>query len=256
MLARRDWIPLLTESMSLGTAIVGNASAIAVFADAHDARTRTRHAQLAAAVGPLIVANRDNAAAELGWIASRSPQDRAALFIPPSVTTSRLTGVARLLLEGDEPQVGVELPDAGDLLDLLDARGMGAVSRDLRGARGAVQLLPDGWEKTVAHLLREAMREVLLALAPDDQIPNPAKVRVTRKMRVSYAVGDSSKTLVAVVDGAARGWGSLVDFFNAEAHNEHDSRLDRAGMIGGVIAVEGIIRMIIAAYDIARRNSA
>jgi hypothetical protein len=254
MLARQEWVSLLTESMSLGSTIVGNASAIAAFAEAPDARTRRRHARLAAAVDPLIVANRDNAAAELGRIGTGSPQDRASLFIPPSVTTSKLTGVARLLLDGDEQQSGAEPPDAGDLFDILDARGMRAVSRDLRGARDAIARLPDGWAKTVAHLLREAMREVLLVLAPDDQIPNPAKTRVTRRMRVSYAVGGASRTVAVVIDSAGRGWEDMVGFLSAEAHNAGDPRLNRAGMIGGVIAVEGMIRMLIAAHDLGRRS--
>jgi len=47
----------------------------------------------------------------------------------------------------------------------------------------------------------------------------------------------------------------MADFLSAEAHNDHDSRLNRAGMIGCVIAVEGTIRMLIAAHEIGKRGS-
>lgn len=255
MLARPEWVSLLTESMSVGSKIVGDASAIAAFMDASNARTSRIYNRLAATVNPLIEANRDNAAAELGLIAGASPGERTPMFLTPSLTTSRLTGVALLILDRDEQHAGTDLPDAGDLFDLLGARGMSWAIRDLRGARDAVTRLPDGWAKTTAHLLREAMREVLSGLVRDEDIPNPNTVRVTRRMRVAFAIGGGSKTLAAVIDGASMGWEHMADFLSAEAHNDHDSRLNRAGMIGCVIAVEGTIRMLIAAHEIGKRGS-
>jgi DNA-binding MarR family transcriptional regulator len=248
LVARHEWVSALAESVSLGSAIFDDAAAIAAALPTTDVLSR-RHARLSRAVEPLIVANRDNAAAELGWIVERSPMERAPLFLTPSVTTRSLSGVARLLVDGTERHGG-SVPDPGDLFEILEARDMSSVSRDLRGARDAITRLPDGWPKTAAHLLREAMREVLLILAPDEEIANPDGVRITRRMRILHAASRGSETVSAVIDGAAKGWDDMVGYLSAEAHNENEPRLGRDGMIGGVVAVEGMIRMLLAAHDI------
>lgn len=255
MLARADWVPLITESVAVNSAIVRNVFAINEFAKATDFRLRKRHARVAAVMDPMVVANRDNTAAELGRLVSGSLDERAGLFISPSKATGRLAGVARSILDGQEPQTDVGLPDAGELLDFLDRRGMSAVSRDLRGARDALADLPDAWAKTAAHLLREAFREVLLVLAPDPEIPNPAKEQVTRRMRITYAIGSESETLATLVDSTATGWDGMVGFLSSEAHRDVDPRLNLAGMVGVLLAVEGMIRILIAAHDIGRHHT-
>jgi hypothetical protein len=255
MLARAEWVPLITESVAVNSAIVRDAFTIATFADMTDVGLRKRHARVAAVIEPVIVANRNHTAAELGRIDSESPEDHGELFIAPSIATSRLTGVARFLLDGQGQYADAELPDPGDLFDVLDRHGMAAASRDLRGARDTLVSLPYGWAKTSAHLLREAFREVLVALAPDDQIPNPAKERVTRTMRVNFAIGSDSETLRTLANSAATGWEGMVGFLSSEAHRDAEPRLNHAGMVGVLLAVEGTIRILIAAHDIGRIRS-
>lgn len=252
MVARADWVPLITENLAVNTGIVRDRFAIAEFVRVSDASLRKRHRRIASMIDPLIVANRDHTAAELGRIVKGSADERTVLFVPPSITTRRLAGVARLLLDGEDPHEGADLPDAGDLLDMLDRRGMSAVSRDLRGARDALVYLRHGWAKSCAHLLREAFRELLLVIAPDDQIPNPARERLTRKMRIGFAIGSESETLETLVDSAATGWDGMVAYLSSEAHREEEPRLDRAGMVGVLVAVEGTIRILIAAHEIGK----
>jgi hypothetical protein len=92
-------------------------------------------------------------------------------------------------------------------------------------------------------------------LAPDDQIPNPAKERMTRRMRINYAIGSGSETLTLLADSAATSWDGMVGFLGSEAHRDLEPRLGVAGMVGVIVAVEGTIRILITAHDIGKNRS-
>jgi hypothetical protein len=58
-----------------------------------------------------------------------------------------------------------------------------------------------------------------------------------------------------LADSTATGWEAMVGFLSSEAHRDAEPRLGVAGMVGVVVAVEGTIRILIAAHDLGENGS-
>lgn len=147
------------------------------------------------------------------------PRAMAVDLMAPSHATASFVSGARHLMQPppsrpSRVQPRSDFADVGDRLRAVDPESAEA----WEAAWDALSELGPGWARSAAHQGRECVRILLERLAPDDLISRDREEKVTRRMRILYALRGDRPQLAEWADAQAEAGVRTLGILNREAH--------------------------------------
>ena len=244
--AGKWWSPALGETMTATSRMAADLAAMESLLGARRSAVRSLGVDISATSNVVAMAHAALTAAVLPSLdALPAIGSRAAIrgYVLPTATTGSFIAGGRRLLEPIARDDDVVMP--ANVRDL--AEWLRRVSPDAAEALLAAwqQLSQRGhdYHRGVAHHGREALRNALQSLAPDSELPKPARGRLTRATRIRYVLVTAEEHDVDWAEAQVEAVLRLFDVLNAEAHVP---RLPAQGLAGILESLTGTLRFLLS----------
>lgn len=244
--AGKWWSPALGETMTATSRMAADLAAIESLLGARRSAVRSLGADISATSNVVAMAHAALTAAVLPSLEALRPiGGRATLggYVLPTAATGSFIAGGRRLLEPIARDDDVAVP--ANVREL--AEWVRRVSPDAAEALLAAwqQLGQRGhdYHRGVAHHGREALRNALQGLAPDEELPKPAKGTLTRATRIRYVLAAAEEHDADWAEAQVEAVLRMFDVLNSEAHVP---RLPAQGLAGILESLTGSLRFLLS----------
>jgi hypothetical protein len=244
--AGKWWSPALGETMTATSRIAADLAAMESLLGAPRSAVRTLGADISATSNVVAMAHAALTAAVLPSLDALPAIDgRATIrgYVLPTAATGSFIAGGRRLLEPIAPDDDMAVPsNVRELADRLRSVSPDAAEALLAAWQQLGQRGHD-YHRGVAHHGRESLRNALVSLAPDEDLPKPAKGTITRATRIRFVLAAAEEHdadwAVAQVEAVVR----MFDVLNTEAHVP---RLPAQGLAGILESLTGTLRFLLS----------